>query len=177
METAKRALSLLFALVVLAGLTACGQGTERGRNVNNTVTVRDLLSGGDSSSAGSGPKSAAAASRGDGLYDVDLTVMNSTMVYSEVLQMMQAPEGFLGKRVKMAGTLAIYEGKDRNYYACLIADATACCAQGIEFLWAGDHAPEDYPPYGAEITVTGIFDTYQEGAIEYCQLIDAELYY
>ena len=77
----------------------------------------------------------------------------------------------------MAGTFAVYEGDGRNYYACLIADATACCSQGIEFLWKGDHPyPADYPEPGTEITVTGTFDTYYEGEYTYCQLIDAEVF-
>ena len=34
------------------------------------------------------------------------------------------------------------------YHACVIPDATACCAQGIEFTLAGDHRwPDDYPEH------------------------------
>lgn len=102
--------------------------------------------------------------------------MGSTMVYSEVFNMMYAPEDYVGKTVKMEGSFAVYEGVDRNYYACLIADATACCAQGIEFVWSGDHTyPEDYPELGTTITVTGTFETYMEDGMEYCQLVDAEI--
>ena len=175
----KRFLSLLLVLTLTASLAACGSGGGRSQTVNQTQTVGDILNGAESNDSGSGggAKSAAAAAWDDAVYDVDLTVMNSTMVYSEVFQMMQAPEGYMGKTMKMAGTMAIYEGDERNYYACLIADATACCAQGIEFLWNGEHDPSDYPPEGSEIIVTGVFDTYYEGSIQYCQLIDAELYF
>ena len=105
---------------------------------------------------------------------VDLTKMNSTMVYSEVSNMMTTPDKYLGKTVRMKGKFAVYPGQDRNYYACIISDATACCQQGMEFVLAGDFEyPGDYPAEGTEITVTGIFDTYKEGTQMYCQLADA----
>lgn len=107
-------------------------------------------------------------------YDVDLTVLSSTMVYSEVFQMISAPESYLGKTVRLRGSFAVYEGDSKSYFACLIADATACCAQGIEFVLRDTRAyPEEYPEKGEEITVVGVFDTYTEGSNRYCQLIDA----
>ena len=61
------------------------------------------------------------------------------------------------------------------YYACVIADATACCQQGLEFVLSGNHTfPDDYPEVGEEITVTGTFGTYEEGGYQYCQLTEAE---
>ena len=108
--------------------------------------------------------------------DVDLTTLSSTMVYSEVYNMITTPDDYLGKMVKMQGQFAVYEGEERNYYACLIADATACCSQGIEFVVQDNRAyPGDFPELGTEITVVGTFDTYQEGEYTYCQLIDATL--
>ena len=106
--------------------------------------------------------------------DVDLTVLSSTMVYSEVYNMMMNPKKYIGKTVKMNGAYAIYEGENRIYHACLIADATACCSQGIEFQLSGSlKYPDDYPEIGSDITVIGTFDTYMEGECVFCQLIDA----
>ena len=111
-----------------------------------------------------------------GEYDVDLTTLSSTMVYSEVYNMMTEPDKYMGKKVRMEGAFAVYEGEDRNYYACLISDATACCSQGIEFVLEGDYSyPEDYPEQGTEITVVGTFDKYYEDDILYCQLINAQM--
>lgn len=105
---------------------------------------------------------------------VDLTRMNSTMVYSEVSNMVTTPKKYEGRSVRMKGTFAVYEGNGRNYYACIISDATACCQQGMEFVLAGKYEyPNDYPALGTEITVTGIFDTYKEDGQMYCQLVDA----
>lgn len=107
---------------------------------------------------------------------VDLTVLNSTMVYSEVYDMVEKPENYIGKTIRMKGNFSVYEENDRRYFACIIQDATACCAQGLEFELKGTHQyPEDYPAMNAEITVTGIFDTYEEDGDRYCVIKNAVL--
>lgn len=110
--------------------------------------------------------------------DVDLTALSSTMVYSEVYNMMVSPEQYIGKTVKMDGLFAYYhdEATGNYYFACIIQDATACCAQGIEFVPTEDYVyPDDYPEVDEEICVVGSFDTYQEGNFTYCTLRNATL--
>ncbi len=110
--------------------------------------------------------------------DVDLTILSSTMVYSEVYNMLSAPEDYIGKTVKMKGPLVVYHDNTTGnvYFACLIQDATACCAQGLEFVLTDDYKyPDDYPEDGSEICVIGIFDTYKEGNLTYCTLREAKL--
>ena len=78
--------------------------------------------------------------------DVDLTILSSTMVYSEVYNMMTDPKEYIGKTIKMNGTFSYYhdESTGNEYFACIIKDATACCAQGIEFVLDGDYSyPKD----------------------------------
>lgn len=111
--------------------------------------------------------------------DVDLTSLSSTMVYSEVYNMISDPDSYLGKTIKMDGLFTVYhdESTGNNYYACIIQDATACCAQGIEFVLTDDYSyPDDYPAEGSEITVVGEFGTYMEGEYQYCTLNNAILY-
>jgi len=105
--------------------------------------------------------------------DIDLTAMSSTMVYSEVSQMTTDPTSYMEKKIKMNGKLSVYhdDSTNKTYYACIIADATACCSQGIEF----ELAEGEYPAEGTEITVLGTFTTYIEGQYKYCQLKDAVL--
>ena len=81
------------------------------------------------------------------------------------------------RRAVLSGlSFAVAEGEDRMYFACIIKDATQCCANGIEFVWEGDHSyPADYPAEGAEITVVGDFDVYYEGVQRYVQLVNARL--
>ncbi len=85
------------------------------------------------------------------------------MVYSEVYAMVYEPEQYIGKTVKMHGLFATQDYNGERLYACIVQDATACCAQGLEFEMA-EHLvyPDDYPEPGTEITVVGTFDSYKE---------------
>ncbi|MGN0394032.1 MAG: hypothetical protein ACI4EF_01605 [Coprococcus sp.] len=110
--------------------------------------------------------------------DIDLTSLTKTMVYSEVYNMMYAPQDYIGKTIKMEGLYSAYhdETTGNDYFACIIEDATACCSQGIEFQLTDDYVyPDDYPEEGSRITVIGVFDTYQEGEYKYCTLRNATL--
>ena len=186
----KRFIGFVICLVLITVLPACGSGDESGRPVvDQPAGVNDVLEAGMAEAEGrqSGvnedaplpetqPDPAAAGSS-DGI-DVDLTALSSTMVYSEVYNMMNAPQDYIGKVIKMGGQFAAYHSRTtgKDYYSCVIQDATACCAQGIEFELAGDHRfPEDYPEVDSVITVTGVFDTYQEGEYTYCTLRNAQL--
>ena len=109
--------------------------------------------------------------------DVDLTTLSSTMVYSEVYNMLSCPDDYKGKTIKMEGQFVRYrdEFKGIDYYACVIMDATACCSQGLEFVPTGKYSdPEDFPSDGDMVTVIGKFDTYMEGDYEMCTLRNAE---
>ena len=114
---------------------------------------------------------------GDGEIDIDLTQLSSTMVYSQVYDMVNNGDNYLGKKVKVKGPFSYFQETDgREFFAVLVSDATACCSQGIEFVLDGEHTyPNDYPELGTEITVTGEFDYYKEGYATYCQLLHAEM--
>ncbi len=123
-----------------------------------------------------GGETPAAASSGG--IDVDLTALSATMVYSEVFNMMVSPEKYRGKTIKMAGQFysSYDEIRDRRYYACLIMDATACCAQGMEFVLDGNYTyPNDYPAEGGPVCVTGVFDSYEEDGCAYATLRNARM--
>ena len=127
-------------------------------------------------------KPAAEDAEGTAAVDVDLTVLSGIMVYSEVNSIISFPDNYIGKTVKMQGQFTIYQATDENgafipekmFFACMIADATACCAQGLEFSLAGKPAyPDDYPELGAEITVVGTFEWYEEDGCRYYRLGNA----
>ncbi|MBR5896219.1 MAG: hypothetical protein IKZ39_01220 [Lachnospiraceae bacterium] len=110
--------------------------------------------------------------------DVDLTAISGILVYSEVYNMMSTPENYMGKKIKMEGIYAIYfdDTYSTRYDACIVQDATACCATGIEFELSDElKFPDDYPEEGKIITVEGTFDTYDEGSYTYCILRNASL--
>ena len=110
--------------------------------------------------------------------DIDLTVLSSTMVYSQVYNLMVDPYSYIGKTIKMTGMYACTDLTQSTefYCACIIQDATQCCSQGIEFELDDTYFfPDDYPEYGDDITVIGEFDTYQDGGYTYCTLRNARL--
>ena len=176
----KRALLILLTLALVAALAACGEDTARQNGGANGATVNDLLNGAASAESSSAPAGTAdwqdGAATKYATVDVDLTKLSSTLVYSEVYAMMTDPDAYRGKVVRMKGAFSVFEDNGNYYYACLVADATACCSQGIEFVTTRARTfPDDYPSLGEEVTVVGVFGTYQEGEVTYCQLADAEL--
>lgn len=105
--------------------------------------------------------------------DIDLTALSSTMVYSEVFNMMATPDQYVGKTIKMAGGYSSFRDESTGavYHVCMIADASACCTQGMEFIL---REGESYPPLESDITVVGTFQLYDENGTTYCHLVDAE---
>ena len=110
--------------------------------------------------------------------DLDLSVLSGTVVYAQVYNIMCDPQAYIGKVIKIAGYYDAFESTERDivYHACVIPDATACCQQGIEFVWAGEHTyPDDYPELYSDIVVTGRLEEYDEDGVPYLHLVDAEL--
>ena len=110
--------------------------------------------------------------------DLDLSVMSGTIVYAQIYNMMVEPESYLGKVIRIAGFYNAYEDTEQGvvYHACVVPDATACCAQGIAFVWGGEHSwPEDYPEPGTEILVTGRLEIYEEDGNRYLHLVDSQI--
>jgi hypothetical protein len=108
--------------------------------------------------------------------DIDLTLLSDTMVYGEVFNMTNTPDEYLGKTVKASGLFSstFYDVTNSYYHYVLIEDAAACCQQGLEFIWDGDHIyPDDYPDIDTQIEVTGVFSSYEElGQTYYYLLVD-----
>ncbi len=110
--------------------------------------------------------------------DLDLTNMSGTFVYAQINQMVMDPYTYVDRIIRMKGYYEAYEDSSTGMYytACVVPDATACCAQGIEFVWAGEHAyPDDYPLMGTDIIVTGRFELYEENGQLYIHLADADM--
>ena len=169
----KRLLCLLLAVCMTLSLCACGKGAERDTERGASTSEPQP------SPAITEPPQASA----DGV-DVDLTVLSSTMVYSEIYNMLyNDPAHYLGKTVKAKGTFSIYQlvtdgvlQPDPVSYACIISDAAACCAEGMEFVLKGDLTyPDDYPELGTEITVIGEFQPYEENGMTWYHLVNARL--
>ncbi|MEE1016684.1 MAG: hypothetical protein U0L27_03315 [Ruminococcus sp.] len=185
----KKLICLLFAVIIAIGAAGCsGNSAENKTSKSNGQGVADILSSAaetQPTTVGSVTVPATTAAAANIKYpeldyeaEVDLTALNSNMVYSEVAAMVSTPEKYIGKTVKMQGTFDVYTDINTGtyYYACIIRDATACCSSGIEFSWKGEHKfPDDYPSVGTPVTVGGVFETYPEGDKNYCRLKEADV--
>lgn len=180
-------LSLAFFLV----LVSCSEGRKKIVDMDTLIAKSEAESNpapSVSAESGSGdaekPQEAESASvnvpAGDSpVYteiNLDLTKQSATVVYSQVFNMMVEPETFVGKKIRLNGiATAIHdEEENKDYFACIVMDATACCAQGIEFeLPENMQSPEFYPKDGDEITVTGVFEMYESHGFDAFRLGDA----
>ena len=189
----KRIFCLLLAACMTLSLCACGKGSEKDAGNDTPSSDVEVSAPTESIPAPNEQETPdeqqtpeepeQTQTSADGV-DVDLTVLSSTMVYSEVYNMLyNDPAHYLGKTVKARGGFSIYQlvtdgvlQPDPVAYACIIADATACCAEGMEFVPEGDLTyPEDYPELGAEITVIGEFQSYEENGMTWYHLVNARL--
>lgn len=186
----KRTVCVLLACAVLA-LAGCGSdnsGTNKGaKNVNDVFSSSQKDSSAESSSASdtvtTTTTAAAESSKPDESskayekVDTDLSKMSSTMAYAEASNMLSEPDKYKGKIVKAKGVFAVSNDNGNTYFACMLTDAAACCSQPIEFVLSDTSRkyPADYPELDSEITVVGVFGTYNEGANQYCRLSDAQL--
>ncbi|SCX02191.1 hypothetical protein SAMN02910339_00359 [Lachnospiraceae bacterium YSD2013] len=198
----KKLLSILAMVTVVIAVTSCGTASDGPRTAtsgNKTVSdlIEERIAEENAATTGSVASEEPAASEAPEAketpeanvetldestevtdVDLDLTVLSKTMVYSEVYNIMVSPEDYIGKSIRMNGIYNTFidDSTGIRYFYCIIQDATACCAQGIEFELTDDYSfPADYPESGDTVTVVGNFDTYMEGEYMYCTLRDAVL--
>ena len=96
--------------------------------------------------------------------DIDMTKMSVTMIYSQIFNMLIMPEEYEEKIIKVRGAFEVYpdENNQVDFFTLTVMDATACCKEGIDFIWAGNHTyPDDYPEQGQEITITGTYKSFE----------------
>lgn len=191
---------LLAAVVLISG---CGKQTDNGKGFNNGKTVdkviesqvkkeeqkkteestkEDTQNNDQQNTDTQTPESVqGSVNAPEASVDVDLSVMDSDMIYATVYQMMSDPEQYVGKTFRIEGKFYVtYDEMTKNqYYYCVIKDATECCAQGLEFVWGdGSHIyPDEYPTDGTEVVVDGTFELYMENDSRYCRLANADFYF
>ena len=177
MKKVIRKIILTFLALLLVG---CSTHSERSRNMPNTNTTDDVLKNQieqvnrQEESKEIEVNSIEQDREGRGTLDheisqevnYDLTEMDGNMVYAIVWQLMRNPNEYIGKTFKIKGNYYVtwYEPTQQYYHYVLIQDATACCAQGLEFVWGdGNHIyPDEYPEDGTVVEILGEFETYQE---------------
>ena len=178
----KKLFCLLLIAMALCSLAACGREKDKGAaaadSADNQAPESSVSQKQPAEKKSESKPAASEPTQSTDGVDVDLTRLSSTMVYSEVYNMMYAPDDYIGKTIKMTGQFVYYEDPDTKarYFTCFIGDAMACCSQGLDFVMEGDLAyPADYPELGAEITVIGEFQSYEENGMTWYHLVNARL--
>ncbi|HBI85634.1 MAG TPA: hypothetical protein DDX71_05025 [Ruminococcus sp.] len=166
--------------LLCCGLLLTGCGNPDTQKIDDLIAAQEQTENNDvqsSAETSDVPKpTVAVPDAANGEYDVDLTALDSNMVYAQVYDMVFGETDYSGKLVRAKGTFDYYQDPQtqKEYFAVLISDATACCAQGIEFVLEEDHTyPDDYPELGSEIVIHGTFNTYEDETGAYVQLRDA----
>ena len=174
----KKALFIMLCAAALA-LTGCGQKETSDTTVNAAATAAptQAVQAVQTESPTVTPvfsEATDALTSEPSAMEIDLTRMSSTMVYSYVFNMLNAPDDFIGQRFKIRGTYdeQYWDQTNLTYHYIVIADATACCAQGLEFVLTDSGAA--YPRLGEEFEISGIFGTYEEDGLNYIR-IDADI--
>ncbi len=119
------------------------------------------------------PSTSTAAASDPSKVDLDLTKMSATMIYSTIFDMLVMAEDYIEKNIKVTGWFETYTDPQTGelYYAVVVPDATACCQQGLEFVWPGNHTyPDDFPKPGEDITITGIYKLIETDGVTYTYL-------
>ncbi|MBF1156989.1 MAG: hypothetical protein HXL84_06690 [[Eubacterium] sulci] len=187
----KKILACIICLTLAFGVTACGKASDKDSNGDTKIisdaknkqensksnTKKDVSKKEVAVDAGKGKSSKSKSKASSNKIDVDLNNLNANVVYAQVFQMMTEPDKFIGKRIRMSGQFNVYAAQEGNpsgvteYYAIIIADAQACCQQGIEFVWPGHTYPDGFPEVKSNASVTGIFEVYEENGKKYCRLV------
>lgn len=154
----KKIIAIILALVVALSFVACSKNSDKNENSNSKTTTKITETTTEAKSV-----------------DLDLTELSSTVVYSEVYNMLITPDDYKGKIIKMKGQFNQYTDEETGkiYNTVIIPDATACCQQGLEFELQNKTNPNF--EQGTGITVVGTFDTYSDGEFLYCHLKNAKI--
>ncbi len=115
----KKLFCILIVVLALVSFAACGSKKDKATTDNQTSNSSVSQNQATEKASESAPTTSAPAQSTDGI-DVDLTKLSSTMVYSEVYNMMYTPDDYIGKTVKMNGHLHITRTpKQRSLILCL----------------------------------------------------------
>lgn len=158
----KKIIAIILALVLALSFVSCSKNSDKNENSISKTTTENTTKVTETTTEAKS-------------VDLDLTELSSTVVYSEVYNMLITPDDYKGKIIKMKGQFNQYTDEETGkiYNAVIIPDATACCQQGLEFELSDKTNPNF--EQGTQITVVGTFDTYSDGKFLYCHLKNAKI--
>ena len=96
---------------------------------------------------------------------IDMTGKSKNMIYILLFNILNCPDDYFGKTIKMKGIFDVSTDLDENmnpilgteHYGCVVFDEMGCCAVGLEFTVKDDlKYPKDFPDIGSDIIITGV---------------------
>lgn len=104
--------------------------------------------------------------------DLDVTGFSITIVYALLENMVQNPDDYIGKTVKITGNMSTWKDSAGDDVYCLtIWDQTQCCSAEIRIKFDYEKVDKSsIPSPGEDYTVIGIFDSEFDGETYYSYL-------
>lgn len=99
--------------------------------------------------------------------DIDLSIMNDTMAYSTMVNILNDAENNIGKKLKVSGRYDYQNG----CHWLVLTDDTICCSVGMEFMLNN----QEYPSVGTDLTLYGVFGQYTESQVQHYFLLVEEI--
>ncbi|MGJ4849635.1 hypothetical protein ACH6CV_05230 [Bacillota bacterium Meth-B3] len=107
--------------------------------------------------------------------DIDLTKMGKTSAYAYLVNILGAPDDYVGRRIRLKGIAdeSYLDETDTTYHYIVVTDASSCCAQGVEYVLSSQDA--SHPAPGAWFEISGIFERYEEDGTPYFHVVADEI--
>ncbi|MBR0385045.1 MAG: hypothetical protein IJI05_00690 [Erysipelotrichaceae bacterium] len=178
---------IITGIMLLFSLCGCAEGNPIDTSIknNNPNTVNNVIDSqikketGQQDDPVSEKDKSPVDTTGSSFYqkqdiDLDLTNMTSNMIFATVSNMMATPDNFADKVVRFSGYFLQSRdaSSDKVYNCCIVPDALACCAEGLEFVLLDGYS---YPEEGQDIMITGVFRVYYNESFSYCVIENAEI--
>ena len=125
----KKILCVLLIALTLIPPAACGREKDKmtatADSADNQAPEASASQKQPSEKKSESKPAASEPTQSTGVVDVDLTRLSSTMVYSEVHNIVYTPGDYIGKTIKMMGQFVYYENPDRRSCPTPTQDSTA----------------------------------------------------
>ena len=144
----KKALALLFALLLLLSLAACGGSKEQEATEDEELTRGGL------------PASEEEPVTEPETVGWDLSICQPEEAYREVEHYNIDPTGYKGMTLRITGEFFVFEDHGKTFYYVGVRDSDGC-VENLELRFPGDgHLPAGFPEEGETVTVWGVLDYY-----------------